>query len=96
MVEAGYERGREEKDDVEQGTHADVEPKHGVVVAMRRFFLVAQGCCEATLLQGAGYVGKDQEHRYLAVVGRFEALQEQDAEDGSEKLYGAVVENAPK
>ena len=70
VIVIGNQRSREEEDGVDGGTHQDVEPEYGIVVAVLGFLLVDEGRRETAVLQGGGYQREDGDHGDETVIRR--------------------------
>ena len=96
VIEAGNERSREEKQQIESHADEDAHPEHGVIVALRHFLLAVQGSNEASLLHAGSNGRENGQHAHHAVILLRELTRQDDSEHQPQQLLQAVAEASPK
>ena len=96
LEKEGNEGGTEEQQDVEEETHADVEPEDSVVILSGGFSLVGQGSHKTAVLQRVGNQREDGEHANQTIVALIEFTCQDDAKHSIQHLHGTTVQGSPE
>ena len=96
MIEIGYERGTEEKDDIKRSSHYDVKPKHGVVIIGCRMLQITDSRSESAILKSYRYEREHIDHRHHSIVFLRQQSAQDDAEYQTDNLHRPIVHGSPE